>query len=149
MGEGRPFPLDGIPHSLAQGQEFLQGLGGDPAAGSMGVRAFSSAMWRTGLQIEEKLSLEWRDIDLVGRTVPLHRVLTQLIGNWPPRHGPRDRVLNLSHRTSIRNIRDGMEAAGLDDESAGMGVQKAGAHSLRHSAARHWLTTSRVPLNVV
>ena len=28
-------------------------------------------------------------------------------------------------------------------------MQKAGAHSLRHSAARHWLTTAGVPLNVV
>ena len=28
-------------------------------------------------------------------------------------------------------------------------VYQAGAHSLRHSAARHWLTTAGIPLNVV
>ena len=58
-------------------------------------------------------------------------------------------MLNLTRRTALRHMRDGIAAAGLDDESPGTGVQKAGAHSLRHSAARHWLTTSGVPLNVV
>ena len=31
----------------------------------------------------------------------------------------------------------------------GPGAKGAGAHSLRHSAARHWLTTAGIPLNVV
>ena len=37
----------------------------------------------------------------------------------------------------------------MDEESPGTGCQRAGAHSLRHSAARHWLTTAGIPLNVV
>ena len=49
----------------------------------------------------------------------------------------------------MRHLRAGIEHAGLDEESPGTGRQKAGAHSLRHSAARHWLTTAAVPLNVV
>ena len=44
---------------------------------------------------------------------------------------------------------DGIEWAGLDAESPGTGKRRAGAHSLRHSAARHWLVAGRVPLNVV
>ena len=62
--------------------------------------------------------------------------------------GPNDRLLNMSRRTALRHIREGIEAAGLDYESTGTGVQKAGAHSLRHSAAVHWLT-SGVPAHVV
>ena len=31
----------------------------------------------------------------------------------------------------------------------GTGRQRAGGHSLRHGAARHWLTTAGIPLNVV
>ena len=42
-----------------------------------------------------------------------------------------------------------IEHADLDQESPGTGRQRAGAHSLRHSAARHWLTTAGIPLNVV
>ncbi len=81
--------------------------------------------------------------------MPLHPDLVRLFGNWPARHGPRDKVVGLTRRTALRHIREGIAAAGLDDESPGTGVQKAGAHSLRHSAARHWLTTAGVPLNVV
>ena len=65
-----------------------------------------------------------------------------------PTH-PRDHIVGLTERTALRHIRAGIEGANLDEESPGTGIQKAGAHSLRHSAARHWLTTARVPLNVV
>ena len=122
----------------------------------------SLIMWRTGLRIGETLALEWRDIDFQegalevrnrtasfgGRLVPLHGELVEMLGNWSEPHGPMDRLLNMSRRTALRHIRDGIEAAGLDDESTGTGVQKAGAHSLRHSAAVHWLN-SGVPSHVV
>ena len=52
-------------------------------------------------------------------------------------------------RTALRHIGDGIEWAGLDEESPGTGKRRAGAHSLRHSAARHWLMVGKVPLNVV
>ena len=52
-------------------------------------------------------------------------------------------------RTALRHIADGIQWAGLDAESPGTGKRRAGAHSLRHSAARHWLVSGGVPLNVV
>ena len=126
------------------------------------ARTATLIMWRSGLRIGETLELQWRDIDVVGgtllvresktktgRTVPLHPELVQLFANWPTPHAPRDHIVGLTERTALRHIRAGIEGANLDEESPGTGIQKAGAHSLRHSAARHWLTTARVPLNVV
>ena len=55
----------------------------------------------------------------------------------------------MTRKTALRHLRAGIEHATLDEESPGTGRQMAGAHSLRHSAARHWLTTAGIPLNVV
>ena len=52
-------------------------------------------------------------------------------------------------RTALRHIGDGIQWTGLDEESPGTGKRRAGAHSLWHSAARHWLVSGGVPLNVV
>ena len=121
-------------------------------------------MWRTGLRVSEVLELEWRDLDYSGepatllvrksksrrvRTVRLHPELVQLFTNWPANRTPRDKVVAISMRTVLRHIGDGIEWAGLDEESPGTGKRRAGAHSLRHSAARHWLMVGKVPLNVV
>ena len=84
-----------------------------------------------------------------GRTVPRHPGLASLFANWPTSYGPRDLVVGLTRKTALRHLRAGIEHAGLDEESPGTGRQRAGAHSLRHSAARHWLTTAGIPLNVV
>ena len=62
---------------------------------------------------------------------------------------PRDKVVALAMRTALRHIGDGIQWACLDEESPGTGKRRAGAHSLRHSAARHWLMVGKVPLNVV
>ena len=83
------------------------------------------------------------------RTVRLHPELVQLFTNWPASRSPRDKLVPLSMRTALRHIGDGIEWAGLDEESPGTGKRRAGAHSLRHSAARHWLMVGKVPLNVV
>ena len=125
------------------------------------ARTAAEIMWRTGLRIGETLALEWKDIDFPRgvlevrhtnprrvRFVPLHRDLVETLGNWSELHGPMGRLLNMSRRTALRHIRAGIEAAGLDDESTGTGIQKAGAHSLRHSAAEHWLL-SGIPMHVV
>ena len=125
------------------------------------ARIASLIMWRTGLRIGETLALEWGDIDFpggalvvretnsrFGRLVPLHGELVEMLGDGWELHGVKDRLLNMSRRTALRHIREGIEAAGLDYESTGTGVQRAGAHSLRHSAAVHWLT-SGVPVDVV
>ena len=52
-------------------------------------------------------------------------------------------------RTMLKHIADGTGWANLDEESPGTGKRRPGAHSLRHSAARHWLVAGSVPLNVV
>lgn len=126
------------------------------------ARTAALIMWRTGTRISETLALEWRDIDLQThtllvrqgkggrtRTIPLHDDLSALFQNWPTPHRPHDPIVGLPLRTALRHIRQGMEEAKLDAESPGMSLRLAGAHSLRHSAARHWLTTANVPLNVV
>ena len=128
------------------------------------ARTAALIMWRTGLRVSEVLEVEWRDLDYSGdpatllvrksksrraRTVRLHQDLVQLFTNWPANRSPRDKVVTLSMRSALRHIGDGIEWAGLDEESLGTGKRRAGAHSLRHSAARHWLMVGKVPLNVV
>ena len=150
-----------IPHywNPQQVERLLDSLA---ALGLRRARVAALIMWRTGLRVGETVALEWRDIDLTagsllvrrgkggrGRTVPLHPDLASLFANWPTSCGPRDLVAGLTRKTALRHLRAGIEHAGLDEESPGTGRQRAGAHSLRHSAARHWLTTAGIPLNVV
>ena len=128
------------------------------------ARTAGLTMWRTGLRVSEVLELEWRDLDYSGdpptlivrrsktrkaRTVRMHDELVGLFTNWPANRSPRDKVVPVSMRTLLRHIVDGVVDAGLDDESPGTGKRRPGAHSLRHSAARHWLVVGKVPLNVV
>ena len=127
-------------------------------------RTAALIMWRTGLRVSEALELEWRDVDYAGdvptvlvqrsktrkaRTVRMHPELVQLFANWPASRSPRSKVLALSMRTALRHIADAVVQTGLEDESPGTGKRCPGAHSLRHSAARHWLMVGKVPLNVV
>ena len=106
-------------------------------------------MWRSGMRVGETVVLEWRDIDLTadtllvrrgkggrGRTVPLRPDLAALFANWPTSYGPRDLVVALTRKTVLRHLVSGIEHAGLDEESPGTVRQRAGVHSLRHSAAQ-------------
>ena len=128
------------------------------------ARTAALIMWRTGLRVSEVLELEWRDLDYAGdpatllvrrsktrkpRTVRMHGELVQLFTNWPANRTPRDKVVSISMRTALRHIGDAVVASGLAEESPGTGKRRPGAHSLRHSAARHWLMVGKVPLNVV
>ena len=128
------------------------------------ARTAALIMWRTGLRVSEVLELEWRDLDYQGepatllfrrsktrkaRTVRLHGELVQLFTNWPANRTPRDKVVEISMRSALRHIADAVVASGLDQETPGTGKRRPGAHSLRHSAARHWLMVGKVPLNVV
>ena len=128
------------------------------------ARTATLIMWRTGLRVSEVLELEWRDLDYSGepatlivrrsktrkpRTVRMHGELVQLFTNWPANRSPRDKVVSLAMRTVLRHIADAVVASGLAEESPGTGKRLPGAHSLRHSAARHWLMVGKVPLNVV
>ena len=152
-----------VPHywTADQVQRLLDSLAGH---NRHKARSAALVMWRTGLRVSEVLELEWRDLDYSGdpatllvrksksrraRTVRLHPELVQLFTNWPANRSPRDKVVSLSMRTALRHIGDGIERAGLSEESPGTGKRRAGAHSLRHSAARHWLVAGGVPLNVV
>ena len=150
-----------IPHywNPQQVERLLDSLA---ALGLRRARVAALIMWRSGLRVGETVALEWRDIDLTGgtllvrrgkggrgRTIPLHPGLANLFANWPTPYSPRDLVVGLTRKTVLRHLRAGIEQAGLDEESPGTGRQLAGAHSLRHSAARHWLTTAGIPLNVV
>ena len=96
------------------------------------ARTAALIMWRTGLRVSEVLELEWRDLDYQGepatlivrrsktrrsRTVRLHPELVQLFTNWPANRSPRDKVVAISMRTVLRHIGDGIEWAGLDEES--------------------------------
>ena len=152
-----------VPHywTADQIQRFLDALA---AHNCHQARTAALVMWRADLRVSEALELEWRDLDYAGepatllvwrsmtrraRTVRLQPEPAQLFTNWPANRSPRDRVVALSMRTALRHIGDGIEWAGLGEESPGTGSRRAGAHSLRHSAARHWLVAGGVPLNVV
>ena len=128
------------------------------------ARTAALIMWRTGLRVSEVFELEWRDLDYAGqpatllvrksktgkaRTVRMHPELVQLFTNWPANRSSRDKVVNISMRTVLRHIADGIAWADLDGETPGTGKRRPGAHSLRHSDARHWLMAGSVPLNVV
>ena len=101
------------------------------------ARSAALIMWRTGLRISEVLELEWRDLDYSGdpatllvrksktrraRTVRLHPELVRLFTNWPANRSPRDKLVPLSMRTALRYIGDGIEWAGLGEESPGTGA---------------------------
>ena len=103
------------------------------------ARTAALIMWRTGLRVSEVLELEWRDLDYLSdpatllvrrsktrkaRTVRLHPDLVQLFTNWPANRSPRDRVVALSMRTALRHIGDGIEWAGLHEESPGTGQRR-------------------------
>ena len=128
------------------------------------ARTAARIMWRTGLRVSEVLELEWRDLNYAGdpatllvrhsktrkaRTVRMHGELVQLFTNWSASRSPRVKVVAISMRTVLRHIADAVVASGLDEEAPGTGKRRPGAHSLRHSAARHWLMVGKVPLNVV
>ena len=150
-----------IPHywNPLQVERLLDSLA---ALGLRLARVATLVIWWAGLRVGETVALVWRDIDLTagtllvrrdkggrGRPVPLHPDLASLFANWPTSYDPRDPVVGLTRKTVLRHLRAGIEHADLDQKSPGTGRQMAGAHSLRHSTARHWLTTAGIPLNVV
>ena len=152
-----------VPHywTAYQVQQLLDSLA---AHNRHRARSAALIVWRTGLRISEVLELERRDPAYAGdpatlhvrksktrrtRTVRLHPDLVQLFTNWPANRSPRDKLSPLSMRTALRHIGDWIEWAGRVEESPGTGQRRAGAHSLRHSAARHWLVSGGVSLNVV
>ena len=125
------------------------------------AQLYALLLWRTGLRRAEALALRWYDILLAdppmlvvkrgkggkGRMVPIHPELAAALGMMP-RGRLEDPVFGFSVRTADRIIRTAIEESGLDQESTGTVQRRPSTHSLRHSAARHWLNSGR-PVNQV
>ena len=121
-------------------------------------RLFALAGWRTGARLAELLALQWRDVDLDGplvtirrgkggkaRLVLLHPELAEAL-RWQAKGRPNERLFPFSPDTALRAVQQGIERVGLTWNIDR--VRKPGVHSLRHSAARHWLANG-VPVNQV
>lgn len=118
--------------------------------------------WRAGLRVGEAVALEVEDLQLDGdnptlrvrqgkghkdRLVPVHTELAaafrQVIDFGNVRRGP---LVSASRSTAWRWVKEALRRAQeLGTIPAGRWV---GTHTLRHSAARHWLA-SGVPINHV
>jgi integrase len=146
-----------LPHYWTPGQvkRMLDKVAPGPA------RLYALLLWRTGLRRAEALALRWSNILLTdppmlvvqtgkggkARMVPIHPDLAAALG-LVPRGRLEDRVFRFSVRTADRIIRTAIVESGLDQESTGTGKRRPSTHSLRHSAARHWLNSGR-PVNQV
>ena len=126
------------------------------------ARLIMLVQWRAGLRVSEAVGLEVEDLQLDGvrptlrvrqgkgskdRIVPVHDELAaavrQVIDFGNVRRGP---LVNTSRSTAWRWVKAALDKAQeLGTIPAGRWV---GTHTLRHSAARHWLA-SGVPINVV
>lgn len=118
--------------------------------------------WRAGLRVSEALALEVSDLSLEGerptlrvrhgkgnkpRMVPVHPELQVALRNVMAYGGvKRGRFLDVSRGTAWRWVKTALGRA------VELGVvppgRKVATHTLRHSAARHWLAHG-IPINVV
>ena len=118
--------------------------------------------WRAGLRVSEALAVEVSHLKLDserptltvrqakgGRTrvVPVHDELSSALSNAIAYgQARRGRLIQVTRSTAWRWVKDAVDrAVDLGAISAG---RKVGIHTLRHSAARHWLS-SGIPINVV
>ncbi len=127
------------------------------------ARLIMLEQWRAGLRVSEALALEVSDLQLDGdnptlrvrmgkgfkdRIVPVHPELCaafrQVIDFGNVRWGGR--LVNTTRSTAWRWTKDALTRA-QDLSSIPVG-RHVGTHTLRHSAARHWLA-SGVPINHV
>ena len=119
------------------------------------ARLLFTLQWRAGLRIAEALDIRPADIDADGgllrvrngkggkeRLVPLHPDLRQAIEmyrHWQPRARRSGPLAQTSKRTALRWVQAAVDSAiAAGDLPPGTDI---GTHSLRHSAARHWLAS--------
>lgn len=125
------------------------------------ARLVMLCQWRAGLRVSEALALEVRDLNFTdnptmwvrmgkghkSRIVPMHgelaAALHTFLGYSDVRKGP---LFTVSRSTAWRWVQQAtVKATAVDLLAPGKVV---GTHTLRHSAARHWLA-SGVPINAV
>ena len=118
--------------------------------------------WRAGLRVSEALAVEVSDLSLDSerptlrirqgkggrpRVVPVHDDLKGALSNAIA-YGQfrRGRIIEVTRSTAWRWVKD---ATGRAMEIGAISPgRRVGTHTLRHSAARHWLS-SGIPINVV
>ena len=126
------------------------------------ARLITLVQWRAGLRVSEAVGLEVADLQLDGdrptlrvrqgkghkdRIVPVHSELAAAFRQVTDFGNVRRGVLvNTTRSTAWRWVKAALDrAVELGTIPAG---RQCGTHTLRHSAARHWLA-SGVPINVV
>lgn len=126
------------------------------------ARLVMLTQWRAGLRVSETLSLEVADLSLdednptvrvkqgkagKSRLVPVHPELGAAFLNFMDfSNVRRGTIFAASRSTAWRWLKQALaRAEELNQIPEG---RKIGTHTLRHSAARHWLA-SGVPINVV
>ena len=133
------------------------------AAPHIHARLLILIQWRSGLRVSEAVALEPGDLSLSAdhptlrvrrgkgnktRVVPVHPELVGALASAVV-YGRRNRsgpIIQATRQTAWRWVQQSMERAvaqgGIDPG------KHIGTHTLRHSAARHWLANG-VPINVV
>ena len=125
------------------------------------ARTAALILWRTGLRVSEVLELEWRDLDYSGEPPTL---LVRKSKSRRARHGAAASGLGAAlYELAGEPVALGKGGGAQHEDgvaahhrrhplggprrgvSPGMGKRRAGAHSLRHSAARHWLVAGKGP----
>lgn len=127
-------------------------------------RLYLLLVWRTGMRREEAVELCWGDLfeqdglPMVRvyegkgdkpRVIPIHPELLSALS--VTKHGRgKDKVFGFSVRTASRIFEAALAEAQKSGGLVPRGTLKTGpgVHSLRHSAARHWLGSGR-PVNQV
>ena len=118
-------------------------------------------LWRVGLRVSEALALEAADFTLGTdqptvrvrygkggrpRIVPVHPELVGAMRNLLTFGGRDSQLVGVSRATAHRWLKVALAKA--QELGAIPPGRKVAAHTLRHSAARHWLA-SGIPINVV
>jgi len=158
LAKGQVSPRRALPEYLEKEEvEALIRVAPHPQA-----RLVMALQWRAGLRVSEALAVEPADLSLDGgrptvrvrqgkggrpRVVPVHpelrAALETALGYAGRKKGP---IVQATRSTAWRWVKASLaRAVELGAVPPG---RKVGTHTLRHSAARHWLA-SGIPINIV